>query len=139
MKKYTILLGILAFSTFGTFAMEEGELTKKEAENLYRETSEKYNTGILSYNQYRTNMRRAIPLLGFDQRRNSGPLRVAVANSDYTFTQFLLKYGADASDAFDVLPQEDPEVRSLEELLKMYANPIRRSSPKLNEKSGMYV
>lgn len=92
MEKHAILLSILACFVFGSFAMEERGLTRKEADELYTGSESMYEFKRISYSEYRSNMEKIIPILGSIQLGAVDPLFVAAQKYDYDFAKFLLDY-----------------------------------------------
>ena len=141
MKKSSILFGVLSCLVFGSFAMEEGELTREEARKLYDDSTYWYfMTHSLTYPEYRDSMQKTLPLLGFTQSTNYEPLLEAARNNDYDFALFLLEHGADSNfvgmrggiSALQYVQTKlretgDPEMRSLEHLLRTYQPRIKRN------------
>lgn len=116
---------------FRNFTKQEGYLHQIEANQLFAITNEAYSKGEISYNQYRTNMMRVVPVLNF---AHEALLRNAVAHLDYYFAQFLLDWGANPTFInFSFLANSnDPEARSLYDLLVNYKhlNPKPRKAGK---------
>ena len=91
-NSFNMALLFASIVSFSLQAMEQKELSKKEAEDLYWNLpfpKEKYGVEVLDYPIYRANLMRAIPYLNFTQNSYHNPLSIAVKARDLEFTKFL--------------------------------------------------
>lgn len=125
MKKLLLLAVILLIPHFQN-AMEE-KLTPEKAESLWWKSARAYDVHAMPYEEYRTNMMKAIPLVKDKQAHFHNPFLSAIHEGDYEFTKFLLDQGlspvfrsANSIDAFDALRLRNGKVFYNPDAYKMF-------------------